>query len=209
MDLNDERYFENLNSLDHRISVHFYEIKNIIMYLRRYRKLPAATITEELKHVGETRRVILDASLGASDREEFTYKIQQCNDTLRFLLSRVPYSQPNRDEIAALIRTSKSLEQEQIDLDIHAQLVLLLMASKPTGPEYWDLARRLNGSINSLQTNRSNFAIRQLKSAFRTVLPARVFADHGSYPSFGRGATRTTKVQGVFLGGLPGFGKRS
>lgn len=154
---------------------------------------------------GAVRR--LERALGGArrlrqvDREEFEATMQQARAVgavVRLLTPRrAGEVRSGAQRLLAAVGSGEARGRELEDA------VLLACVATPTNGAYWGLVRGMRGLVAEGGAP-SGFA-----EVVRVLAPDEVFGDEQAYPSAPRGGSRTTRVRGVTLGGLPGLGKGS
>lgn len=199
------------DKLDEECNKRRADVQRLIDAVRTTRRIPKRDIERVLPRVRRLLGEIRAAEFRPIDREELASRANMQLAVLTFLRNRSHTEiEPSSTKIRDLMDSTQAPAQFADRLARYASQTMLVILSKPAGNAYWQLMRGLANGVKEDRKTSSDQRLREIQDVVNFLAPAwLLYDDRKHIPSNGKWAWRTTKVHGIYNGGLPGLGKKA
>ena len=190
------------------------EVQRLIDTVRTLRRIPTRETEQVLRRVRLHLGEVIVAKIDLIDRQELATRVKRQMAVLTFLrdLSHA-YREPTSADIRDLLDLTQIPGELPDRVARYESQTMLVILSKPAGNEYWQLMRSIANRVKSDRAGSPwviNQKLEQIQDVLNFLAPAWLLHDDRKHiPTSGKWAWRTTKVHGIFNGGLPGLGKNA
>jgi len=188
------------------------EVQRLIDTVRTLRRIPTRETEQVLRRVRIHLGEIIAAKIDLIDRQELATRAKRQLAVLTFLrdLSHA-YREPTSAEIRDLLDLTQIPGELPDRVARYESQTMLVILSKPAGNEYWQLMRSIANRVKrDRATSPRVEKLEQIQDVLNFLAPAWLLHDDRKHiPTSGKWAWRTTKVHGIYNGGLPGLGKKA
>lgn len=214
LDLTDPKYDEVWEGMDAESKKRRARVGQILRVVKTRHKIPSREIDQELRSARAFLSQIATSRLRRIDRDEYTVFTVRHIATLSLLQHQASgYVPPTPLQIRALLDDSRQPAGLADRVQRLESQTMLALISKPEGNEYWQLLRSIaNGVMQERRSpeGESNQRLERVDRIVHMLAPVWLFNDNRRFiPTTSKLAWRTTRVHGIYNGGLPGLGKKA
>jgi hypothetical protein len=208
---NFDEHWDAWDHLDEECNKRHAEVQRLIDTVRTTRRIPKREMEHALRRVRRLLGEIKNAEFRRIDREELATRAKMQMAVLTFLRDRSHAQiEPSGTEIRALLDATHLPVQFADRVARYESQTMLAILSKPAGNEYWQLMRSIANGVKDDRKTDAGHKLEELQNVLKFLAPAwLLYDDRKHIPTSGKWAWRTTKVHGVYNGGLPGLGKKA
>lgn len=214
LDIRDPKYDQIWESLDAASRKRSARIEQVLNVVKSTHTIPLREIDKELSSARAFLGDISGSRLRKIDRDEYAMFTKRHIATLSLLQDQArDYVPPTAAQITALLDNTQHPAQLAERIQRYESQTILALVSKPEGNEYWQLIRSIaNGVRHDRATigGVNSHRLERVDRIMHMIAPAWIFNDNRRFiPTNSKLAWRTTKVHGIYAGGLPGLGKKA
>lgn len=189
-------------------------LRRVLRAVKENHRIPARDVDFELRASRQAMTEIRQSKLRKIDRDEFETLMARRVAVLELLRDQArSYRRPTAAQIHELLDSGAEPVQIGDRVARYESQTMLALVSKPEGNEYWQLLRAVANGVKHDRSTPSGIRNRRLErvqNALNFLAPAWLLYDNRkAIPSSAKWAWRTTKVNGIYNGGLPGLGQRA
>lgn len=199
--------------LERSITARKSSLRKTLQQIRETQSIEKRLVVAELERVNVlASKITKQPELREVDREEFNRDLRSLKFTLQYLRNIAEaFKPPTQDQITQILANGTRPESLADRVEIYDSTARLILLARPSGKQFWDLARTTLAAIDSDLSEAKGYTrtkLLQIKESVHCVAPSWVFKDKSHYGSHSRYAHRTTEIKSIAAGGLPGLGKR-